>query len=213
MSGGSNRAQREAQRAEDQRRAQVAQTQSAIERIYSNPAREAEIAQLIDATRGYLSTDLDKQNAKAQRQLKFALARSGQSFGSTEANQRRDLGEAYLKSGLEVERRAQAAGASLRQADQSAKLNLFQLAQSGLDMTTAARQAGESMRSNIDLAKSEATQQGIGDAFGTFGDIYKRSREEKARREQDKQLGVYGPAAYGPFSSGYGYDPNQVRGW
>ena len=35
-------AQREAQRAEDQRRAQVAQTQSAIERIYSDPAREAE---------------------------------------------------------------------------------------------------------------------------------------------------------------------------
>ncbi len=203
--GSNNSATRAAEQSEALRRQQVASTQRQIEGIYSAPAREAQVADLINSTREYLQGDLDKQNAQANRQLKFALARSGQTGGSTAVDQGRQLGDVYLRGILEAERRAQAAGASLRGADQAAKLNLFGMAQSGLDATTAARQAGEAMRVNLGNARADATQSGIGDLFSGFGDIYKRSRERAGTAQAEKyQYGsAYAPGAYA-MGGGYG---------
>ncbi len=204
MGGSSNSATRQAEQAEQQRRAQVAATQRQIEGIYSTPAREAQVQDLIGATRTFLQGDLDKQNAEANRQLKFALARSGQSGGSTAIDQGKNVGDAYLRGILEAERRAQAAGSSLRSADQAAKQNLFSMAQSGLDMTTAARPAGESLRVDPGNARAGATQQGIGDVFASFGDIYKRSRENAGRAQAEKyQYGTYYQPR--PYLAGAGY--------
>jgi hypothetical protein len=204
MGGSSQRATRDAQRAEEQRRAQIVATQRQIEGIYSTPEREAQVQDLVGATRGYLQGDLDRQNTQAQRQLKFALARSGQSGGSVAVDQGRNLGDVYARGILEAERRAQAAGSSLRGADQAAKQNLFGLAQSGLDMTTAARQAGEAMRVNLGNAKADATQTGLGELFSGLGDVYKRSRERAGTAAAEKYQ--YG-TAYGrsPYLAGGGY--------
>lgn len=207
MGSSGGNASRDAQRAEEQRRREVMATQQAIERIYGSPAREAQIGDVVGATRQYLQKDLDRQNAKSARNLKFALARSGTSYGSVDVDQNKALSEAYLRGALETERRAQQAGTSLRQADQSSKLNLFNMATAGLDMTTAVRNAGESMRSNIAGAQSDAMQSGLGDVFAQFGDIYKSSRERAGRRDQDRQLGAYNPSPYGPYIGGYAY-PN-----
>ena len=198
MGSSNNNASREAQRAEDQRRAQVAATQARIEQIYSDPARAADIADVESATRSYLQGDLDRQNTRAQRQLKFALARDGQTMGSVDANRNRQLAEDYLRSALEVERRAQAAGNTLRQADQSSKLNLFNMATAGLGMTTAERQAGESMRNNIGIAKADAMQSGLGELFGDLGTIYKASRERAGQRDAQKYGAI---SAYAPLQN------------
>lgn len=198
MGRSNNRAQQQAQRAEDDRRRQVEATQRQIESIYSSPEREAQIGDFVGATRSFLQTDLDKQNIRAQRQAKFANARSGTTMGSNEISAQRDLGLAYLRGGIEAERRAQGAGNALRQADQSSKLNLFSMAQSGLDLTTAAQQAGQSLRQNIGLARADATQSGIGDVFASLGDMYKRSRENAGQRKAEKDFGnFYGPSPYG----------------
>lgn len=209
-SSNNSSATRAAQNAEDQRRRQVERTQQQIEGIYSTPAREGQIQDLIGSTRTFLQTDLDRQNKTAGRQLKFSLARSGQSGGSTAVDQNRDLGDAYLRGVLEAERRAQAAGSSLRGADQAAKQNLFSLAQNGLDMTTAARQAGESMRVNIGNARADSTQSGIGDVFSGFADAYKRSRERAgtAQAEKNQYFSAYAPNSYLGFG-GYGGGANR----
>jgi hypothetical protein len=204
--GASNDAAEEAQKAEEERRAQVLATQQAIESIYSDPKREMQIKDLIAATNQFLSQDLSRKNSEASRNLKFALARGGQSGGSYDVDRRRDLGENFLRGALEVERRSQAAGQSLRQADQDSKLALFSQAAAGLDMTTAARNAGEAMRSNAGLAKSNALQSGLGDLFSGFADIYKMSRERAGKDAAQKYEYPYGGNPYGanPYFAGSG---------
>lgn len=195
--GGADRQQRAAQEAERQRLAQIEATQRRIEEIYGSPQREQDIQGVIGATRQFLGQDLDRKNAEAQRKSKFALARSGQTMGSVDVDTKRALGEQYLRSTLEAERRAQQAGNSLRIADQNAKLNLFSQAQAGLNMTTAERQAGQSLRANLGQASAEATQQGIGDAFSLFADSYKRSLVRRGEQDAEKRQ-------YNTF-----YQPNQ----
>ena len=200
--GSSDSASREAAAEEARRRAEVAAVQQRIEGIYTSPQREADIEGVVGATRQYLDRDLRSKNSEAERLLRFALARSGQTMGSVDVDQRRDLGEAFLRGALEVERRAQQAGTTLRQADQSSKLNLFTMAQSGLDMTTAARQSSEAMRSNIASAQSEAMQSGLGDLFTQFADIHKRSRERAGERAAQRYS--YQPF-YAPSGAGGGW--------
>lgn len=199
--GSSNKAQREAQAAEAQRAAQVAATQRQVEGVYSDPRRETDIQDLIAATRSFLTRDLNEKNSDAARQLKFANARTGNTLGSVDADRKQRLGQDYLKAALEVERRAQASGTALRQADQQSKLQLFSMAQQGLDMTTAARQAGEAMRVNLANSKADALQNGIGDAFSSLGDVYKASKtragEQKAEHYQYGSF--YSPTPGGGF--------------
>lgn len=203
MGSNPNRAQREAQAAEDQRRREIAETQRRIESIFSDPSRDAGIRDVEEATRAYLTQDLDRQNKRSARELKFALARDGQTMGSVDVDRNRDLSEGYLRGAIEVQRRANAAGNSLRQADQTSKQNLFALAQSGLDMTTAVRQASQTMQANLAGAKTDALQSGLGDLFGDLGAVYKRSRERAgADRAERYQYGTfYQPNA---FYSGMG---------
>lgn len=206
--GSNDDAQKAAQRSEAERSALVAATQRRIEGIYSNPSRETGIKDVENATRDYLQGDLTRQNTTAARELKFAMARNGQSMGSVDVDQNRGLSENFLRGAVEVQRRAGAAGNSLRQADQASKMNLFSMAQQGLDMTTATRQAGESMRANLAGAKADAMESGLGDVFKSMGDIYKTSREKAGTRSAEKYQydTFYKPNSWyaSPASSGTG---------
>jgi len=205
MGSSSNSAQRSAQRAEEQRRADVLAAQRAIAGIYADPRRERDIRDVEGATRDYLQSDLDRQNSEAMRQLKFALARDGQTMGSVDVDQKRTAAENFLRGAVEVQRRANAQGNALRQADQASKLGLFSMAQQGLDMTTAARQAGESLRANLASAKADALESGLGDVFSNLGDIYKGSRERagKASAERYQYNTFYSPSPwYGRMGTG-----------
>lgn len=192
--GSSNNASREASASEAQRRSQVEDAQRQIEAIYSAPGRETDIRDVEGAARDYLQGDLDRQSKRTARELKFALARDGTTMGSRDVDQNRELAENFLRGSIEVQRRAGAAGNSLRQADQASKLGLFSMAQQGLDMTTAARQAGESMRSNIAGAKADALQTGLGDLFSQFGKTYTASRERSKERRNEMQFNPYASA-------------------
>src|SRR5688572_13323237 len=104
------KAQQQADAAEAARRKAVENAQRAITAIYSNPARETDIRDVEGATRDYLQGDLNRQNTTAARELKFALARSGQTMGSVDVDQNRTLAENFLRGAVEVQRRANAAG-------------------------------------------------------------------------------------------------------
>lgn len=198
MSGGNNRAQEEAQRAEDQRRANIAAASQSVDRIFSSPERQAQYADVYDATRTLGMSDLDRQKGQADRQTTFALARSGLTGGSRAVDVGRQLGEDYINGLLTVDQKAQAAKADFMNADQMSRNNLLGLVQSGLDVTTANQNAASSLRANLEGARASGLVGGIGDVFGTAADVYQRGEDERIRRSAAQQ---YGQTSYSPFWS------------
>jgi len=195
--GGSNRAANEANRQEQERQAAIAGTQARVNQVFNDPTRAADISDYVGAIRDYQTGDLDRQKVDADRSLRFALARGGLTGGSTQRDQQQRFGEDYSRGVLEVERRAQGAGAELEAADQDARARLIQLATSGLDTTTAAQQAGAALRSNLEAGKSAAMVGGLGDMFGgvkSFADQAKNASERR-RGLRDSGYSPYQPSA------------------
>jgi hypothetical protein len=183
MGGSSNSASRQAEQQERERQAAIAASTGRINQIFNDPARQGQYDQLVRDTQQFYQRDLDRQKGDTDRQLKFALARGGQTGGSVSIDQNKQVGEDYLRGVLEANRRAQGAGADLRQADEQARSNLLAMAQSGLDATTASSQAAASMRNNLLSGQSGATAQGLGNMFGSMSDVFRQSRDAKALRE------------------------------
>jgi hypothetical protein len=196
MGGGSNRAQREAEAQERQRQEAIRSGTERVRSTFASPERQAQIGEFVNATRSLLTGELNKQQGQAVRGNKFALARSGQLGGSLQVDRSRQLGETYGRGLLEAERRAQSAGADLRGADEDAQARLIGLVQGGLDATTAAQQAAQSMRSNLAAGSATRSVNDLGNVFGSFGDYFQQSRDAAARRRADQQFsptGLYTP--------------------
>lgn len=200
--GGNNSAQRAAEQAERERQARIAGSIGQINQAFDNPARARELADYLGATRAYYMDDLNRQKGDADRNLKFAMARGGLSGGSVSIDNARQLGQDYTKGVIEADRRAQAAQADLRSQDEQSRLSLISMAQSGLDATTASSRALSALQNNLQAGRATATTQGIGDAFGSFANIYRRSQEEAARRRGERD--VYGTLYQPGFGFGSG---------
>lgn len=195
--GGNNDAQRAAQREEALRQQRVAEATRRIDNAFDSPTRQAQYAELLNALRGLYRTDADRQKRTADRNLKFSMARAGLTGGSAAVDARTQLGEEYTRGILESERRAQAGVGDLRSADQAARLNLIQLANAGTDATTAATNAAAAMRANLASSRSTASVEGLGDLFGSTGDLYRRQQLAAAnRRGQLAPLGSYYATRY-----------------
>lgn len=189
-----------AARMEMERQERIREAQGRINQVFDNPRRARDIADFVSATRSKLMEDLNRQNTDAARELKFSLARGGLSGGSVNVDQNRRLTDEFNRGLINVEGRAQGAGAQLEAADQDARARLIQLATSGLDATTAASQAAAGLRSNFENARSQAFGEQLGDQFATIGGFVKNRREEAARRQanRDANFNLYGGgAAYG----------------
>lgn len=204
MGGGSdNSAQRDAQRQEDERQRQIAGTTAQINNIFDAPGRQAQYAKLGADTTKYFTDQLNDQKKINDRQLKFSLARSGNTGGSLQVDQTKTLGDDYNKGVIEASRRGQAAAADLRSADEQTRMNLIAAAQAGLDATTASQNATSSLQSNLAGSQANATANGLGDMFGDFAQIYQKSQDNKQYRQQySKGLSLYSPM-YGPGAGGY----------
>lgn len=201
MSGGSNNsAQRAAEQAEAERQARITASVGRINAAFDDPSRAAQIQDFLGATRGFYMDDLGRQKAETDRNLKFAMARSGLSGGSVAIDNAGKVGQDYLRGVIEADRRAQGAASDLRAQDEQSRLNLISLAQQGMDATTGNSRALSSLQNNLQAGRSTATAQGIGNAFSGFADLYRRSQEEAARRRGERY--VYG-TFYGS-DSGYG---------
>lgn len=202
--GGSNNAQEQADRNERERQAQIASSTASINRIFDDPARQAQYDKLTADTTQFYTDDLNQQNEDAQRKLKFALARSGNTGGSLQVSQGQRLGEDYEKGLIEASRRGQAAGASLRSSDEQTRSNLIAAAQAGLDATTAGSQAASSLRANLDSSRADATANMLGDSFANFADLWRKSQDDKAYRQQFRNgLSLYSPMYGAGSQTGY----------
>lgn len=199
MGGGGNDAAKEANRAEAQRQANIKRSTAQINDIFNDPSRTGQYDKLASDTTAFYRNDLDKQQADATRNTKFALARSGQIGGSVQADQNTKLGEDYLQGVIKASRLGAQAGANLRASDETSRANLISMAQNGLDATTASQNAAAALRSNLESGQSTATANQFGDAFGDFADLYKQSQDAAALRSGQKY-------AYNTlYTPGFGY--------
>lgn len=197
--GGAGKAQRAAEKAEQQRQFDIRKSIAGIDAAFDSPGRESQYDDYIKAVRERLTGDANRQKAMADRRLRFSMARQGLTGGSAQVDANRTLGEDFSQGLLEAERRAQGAGSDLRSQDEQTRMNLIQLAQSGLDSTTAAQRAGAAMRASADTARGGAFAEGLGDIFGSTADIYRRQEDAAARRKgaADVQAGLYGNSRTG----------------
>jgi len=184
--GGSNRAQREAEAQERERQAAIRAGTDRVRGVFAAPGRQAEIGDFVGATRNLMTGEINRQKRENVRSNRFALARSGQLGGSLQADRTRQLGEAYGRGLLDVERRAQGAGADLRAADDEAQARLIALVQGGLDATTAAQQAAQAARSSLAAGAATRSAEGLGSAFASFADVFQRSRDAAERRRANR---------------------------
>lgn len=197
--GGAGKAQRAAEAAEAERQAGIKRAIGGINAVFDSPGRESQYSDYINAVRERLNSDASRQKEMADRRLRFSMARQGLTGGSAQVDANRTLGEDFSQGLLEAERRAQGAGSDLRSQDEQTRMNLIQLAQSGLDATTAAQRAGAAMRASADTARSGAFAEGLGDIFGSTADIYRRQEDAAARRRgaSEVQAGLYGNSRTG----------------
>jgi hypothetical protein len=186
--GGSNKAAKAATEEEERRKAEIKASQARLEGIFSSPERNQQIEDFIGSQRGLLQSDLNREKEEQDRQLKFSLARSGLSGGSTDVDQNRELSELYLRGIAESERRAQNSGAELRSQDQSSKQQLFAQVLGGADATTAAQNAAQMMRTNASLARTDATFGAFDSLFKDFSKISDNSREAAGERRATRDM-------------------------
>lgn len=199
MGGGSQKAAKQANAAEQQRQANIASSTAKVNDIFNDPARTGQYDQLASDTTKFYRDDLDKQQADATRNTKFALARSGQIGGSVQADQNQKLGEDYLQGVIKASRLGQQAGANLRASDETSRANLIAMAQNGLDATTASSNAASALRSNLESGQAGATVNQLGDSFSDFANVYKQSQDAAALRNGQKY-------AYNTlYQPGFGY--------
>lgn len=204
--GGTDKASKAAAAAEEQRQAEITASQKRIESIFSSPERNKQIEDFIASQRGLFQSDLDREKQENDRQLKFSLARSGLSGGSTDVDQNRELAELYLRGIAEAERRAQNSGAELRSQDQQSKQQLMSQVLGGADATTAAQNAAQMMRTNAALAGQDSTFGAFDSLFKDFSNIYKNSKEAAGERKATRDMG------FGTLFSPTTTQPVQVAG-
>lgn len=184
--GSSNDAQKAADKAEAERQRQIQQSTAAINAIFDSPERQAQYDKLAGDTTTYLTGDLDRQKAVADRKLKFALARSGQVGGSLQADEGKVLGEDYSKGLVQATQRGLQAGAGLRGEDEATRQSLIAMAQAGLDTTTASSEAASALRANLEAGKANSTANSLADVFGDLSGVYNNSLDAKAQRAGQK---------------------------
>lgn len=183
-----------AARMEMERQARIGEAQKRINGVFDNPGRKGEIADFVDALRTYKLRDLDEQKADTDRQLRFAMGRSGLTGGSENRDRITQFGKEYLRGRLNVGNMALGAGADLEARDADTRARLIQLATSGMDATSAASQAANSMRSNLESSRATGYGNQLGDQFGQMGNYIKSRREESMRRQakHDAETATYG---------------------
>lgn len=178
--GGGNQAAAATQQ-EAQRQANISQNVNQIDNSFAN--RAPQYQQYLNATRNVYNTELGRQQQIAGRNLKFGLARSGLTGSSVAADQGDELGREMAQGSIQAEQKAQSGLAGLQSQDNSERLQLISLAQSGADVGNVATQADQAQRANLGTAMAGSTANALGDVFGgVTQDVTNYNNAAAARR-------------------------------
>lgn len=186
--GSADRIARENQQMEQERLAAIRHGTEAANRIFDSPERQAQYDDYLQANREQFFGELERQMDDANRQNRFAMARSGLVGSRQQVDLGQETGEAYNRGVVDADRLAQRAVSDLRMSDEDSRRSIIQMVQAGADATTASSAAMRQMQTNLSGARSDMNANALGDVFGTFSDMYKRSRERDAERRAQGDL-------------------------
>jgi hypothetical protein len=196
-----SKAAKEQQRQADAKNAAIEQASGQINGIFDNPARQQQIADYRDAVKQRGMTDLGTQYGDQSRNLKFAMARSGLTSGSSDVDLHDRMGQDYGKGVLQVIANANQAGSNLKNADEAARSRLLTQAATGYGLTDASQNALSSMQSNLQQAQAAIAPQSFADLFSNWQGIYDQSSAAQAQRDALRN-GISG--LFKPMSAGSG---------
>lgn len=191
--GSGNSATRRAEQAEAARQERMALGEQQVNAAYDAPARQKQYADFLKAIRENFMLDATRQKEVADRRLKFAMARTGNTGGSVATDSNRRLGEEFQKGLIDSENLAQGALSDLKSDDEASRQSLISMIRSGADATTASSRMMQMGASNAAGAKSRAITNGLGDIFSGTADVYLRAEDAAARRRgmRDAQQSLY----------------------
>lgn len=185
----SSSADKLAKTSEDTRNRRIHEGVGQVNAIYG-AGRESQYGDFLQALRDRGNTDLNDQKALVDRQSKFRLARRGVVGGSSDVDTQKRNRKAYIQAIIGNESRAQGTVGRLRQSDDSARNNLINMIFGGMNASTAAQRAGQSMRSGMATAQSDFIPyalDSIGEAaadaygYGVREEAYSQGGEEARR--------------------------------
>ena len=178
--GGSNAATNAANAQEAQRQSQINTNVNAINSAFSN--RGQEYSNFKTALQGQYQTELNRQQAIAGRNSKFALARSGLTGGSAAADQGRLLGQEEAQGTVNAQQQVNSGVSKLQSADEATRQQEISLAQAGGDIGNAAAQTANGLRANIGNAQNINAAAGLGDVFGGTSSAVSQEQQAAALR-------------------------------
>lgn len=115
---------------------------------------------------------LDEDLSDSKRKLNFALARTGLFGGSEDIAQHDKQQKVYDKGILDARNLADQKSADFQGQDETARLNIINQIQSGIDSGTALENARKGMEVNAAKAAANTNSQIIGNAFDDAGLMY-----------------------------------------
>lgn len=152
-----------------------------VDKINASFANRApQYAQFLKGTQGQYQQQLAAQNAIATRNLKFALARGGQTGGSLATDQGAELGREQAAGALSGQQKAEGALSGLETQDQSQRLQMISQAQAGGDIGNGAQQTANALQANLGAANTAAAVNSLGDVFGGISDTVNKINNQQA---------------------------------
>lgn len=168
--------------AQQKAQAQADAAIASINAAYSDPSRQQQYTDYYNAVLGAQQQSLADQQAAAERQTKFALARSGIAGGSQGSFTTQQLGKDIANASSEAVTRALGAQAGLETADQQQKQQLTALAESGALNTGASDAASQAMATALSNAQSQNISNDFSNFFSNLTPIYQASVQADAMR-------------------------------
>jgi len=196
--GTGNKAADAANAANAQQQQQIQQSVQQINSAYSSPQRQQQYDTYGQNLNNYYTGQVNDQQAINARNLKFAMARSGQTGGSVATDSNTQLGKDYSKALLQASQQAQAGKASLEQSDIQSKNQLIGLAQQGNFTGTIPQQIATANSASLDAAKNYGNANSLGNLFAGTGQIWQNEQTAAANRKaQQAPVGsLYGNSGW-----------------
>ena len=187
-----------AQTSNAQQQQQIQQSVQQINNAYSSPQRQAQYQTYQQNLGGYLTGQVNNQEAINARNLKFANARSGLTGGSAATDSNTQLQKDYTQGLLQASQQAQAGTSALEQADINSKNQMISLAQQGNFTGAIPTQVAQANSANLGAAQNAFNPQALGNLFKGTANIYSNEQTAAAQRAaQTSPIGsLYGSSGF-----------------
>lgn len=186
--GGMSSAAYRAQSDETSRQQNILKSTGAINAAFDNPARQQQYSDYGNAIKAYYGDQLNQQRDQAGRGLKFALARSGLTAGSTAVDTGRLSAEDYIRGLLGISKTAQSGVAGLKGQDEATRAQLLSMARGGASVANP--NAFFSGMQQVGQQQGQVLPNALGSAFGDIASFI--NKKQSATEQQTAASGIWG---------------------